>query len=311
MDAPSTLDWIELVLGFECNCGCKACPSGMGAAGGEAMSSREIAAWLRRGRERGATGVWFGGGEPTLHPNLGSALARARQLGYRRIRLQTNGLRFAYPEYAERLVERGLGEVSVPIFGAGEEEHDAFARGEGSFALLQRGLTNLRRLGVRLEADLLITAQNMAGLADSVQSLSAAGVVGFNFWLVSMHGIDAAEHQHRVPAMAELTPHLSRALAAADELGLDAATLHTPPCVLPEQHRAAYIHAGAWRLLVVTPGNDSFMAEESPMEGGVYVDACAGCSWRERCLGLRADYLQLHGPAGFEPIPRTDTPPDS
>lgn len=295
------LDWIELVIGMDCNCRCRACPSAV-HDGGQPMDTREVAAWLRRGRQRGASGVWFGGGEPTLHPGLLPAVKRARQLGYQRVRVQTNALRLAYDAYAERLVGAGVGELSVPVLGADEAAYDAFTRREGSFGLLVQGIENLLSHGARVEGDVLITATSAGRLTEAVERFAALGVARFNFWLVSLHGLDAGQHAHHLPTMQQLAPHLQRAMARAEELGAPAVTLHTPPCVLDAAHRSRYVHAGAWRLLVVTPGGEPFRAEDSPMEGGAYLPTCEACAWRRRCLGMRDDYLQVHGGEGFEPL---------
>ena len=295
------LDWIELVLGMKCNCRCQACPSSY-HGGGEPMSTREIAAWLRRGRQLGASGVWFGGGEPTLHPGLLPAVARARQLGYQRVRVQTNALRLAYPTYAEKLVHAGATEISVPVLGANRRSYDAFTRRERSFELLVQGIQNVATLGARVEGDVLMTAQSAGRLAAAVERFAGLGLARFYFWLVSLHGLDAQQQAHRLPTMTALVPQLQRALERAEALDLDATTLHTPPCVLPPRHRRRYVHAGSWRLLVVTPGSEPFRAEESPMEGGVYLPSCAACAWRQRCLGLRADYLKVHGGDEFSPL---------
>lgn len=295
-------DWIELVLSMQCNLRCRACPA-THQASSETMSSRQIAGWLRRGREQGASGVWFGGGEPTLHPRLLGAVRRARQLGYSRVRLQSNGLRLAYPEFCERLVQAGVTEVAVPLVGADAAAYDAYTRHEGSFELLDRALENLRQLELPVEGDVLISAQSTDRLAETVQRFAAPGLRRFTFWLVSLHGLDRRRHGHFVPPMARLVPRLQRALDSAEALGVPASTLHTPPCVLTRPYRRWYQHSGSWNLLVVTPDGRSFRAELSPMEGGVYLPGCPRCSWRSRCLGLRDDYLELFGPEGFEPLP--------
>ncbi len=296
--------WIELVLGMSCNCRCRACPSSH-HDGGEPMSSREIAAWLERGRRLGATGAWFGGGEPTLHPSLPSAVARARKLGYQRVRLQTNALRLAYADYAHKLVRAGVSEISVPVLGANGHSYDAFTRREGSYELLVQGIRNVAALGASVEGDVLITAQSMDRMAEAVERFADLGLSRFTFWLVSMHGLDAQRHAHRLPAMEALAPHLQRAMERAESLGAGAATLHTPPCVLARRHRPRYVHAGTWRLLVKTPGAAPFWAEQSPMEGGHYLPGCGACAWRGRCLGLRADYLEIHGGEQFVPLEQT------
>lgn len=265
------------------------------------MPGKELIGWLKQGRTWGASGVWFGGGEPTLHPKLVGAVGKARELGYERIRLQTNGLRLAYAEYAVKMAAAGVGEVSLPILGADPAEHDAMARYPKAHELMMTGARNLARQGIRVEGDILI----YSGVEDHLErTLSAAadqGLGAFTFWLVSLHGLDPARDAGLVPTMTSLVPGLVRAMDRAQELHLDATTLHTPPCVLPPQYRDRYRHAGAWDLLVITPGSEPFRAEASPMEGGVYLDGCGSCTWRDRCLGLRQDYLDLHGGGEFEP----------
>jgi len=54
----------------------------------------------------------------------------------------------------------------------------------------------------------------------------------------------------------------------------------------------------------VVPEGQPFMAEDSPIEGGVYLEGCASCAARPDCLGLRADYLAARGEHEFVPIPR-------
>ena len=147
-----------------------------------------------------------------------------------------------------------------------------------------------------------MTSATVDHLARAVDAWAAVGLSAFTFWLVSLHGLDAEENAGQVPTMTELLPGLVGALERAAALGLEAATLHTPPCVLPPEHRGSYRHAGEWNLLVVTPGSEGFRAEDSPMEGGEYLEGCAGCSWRKRCIGLRRDYLDLHGGEEFRPI---------
>jgi hypothetical protein len=49
------------------------------------------------------------------------------------------------------------------------------------------------------------------------------------------------------------------------------------------------------RMLVVHPGAPPFRLETSGFEAGVHVAACAACEVRDRCRGLRPDYLAVHG----------------
>jgi molybdenum cofactor biosynthesis enzyme MoaA len=91
--------WIEIAHDYRCNLrciGCRACEDT-----GE-RASPDRAELLREAHAAGVRSAWFGGGEPTLREDLQALVRHARALRYEAIRVQTNGLRLAYPVYAPR-----------------------------------------------------------------------------------------------------------------------------------------------------------------------------------------------------------------
>ncbi len=265
------------------------------------MGRKALDDHLAWARSEGAVGAWFGGGEPSLHPDLVWAIGRARARGFDQVRLQTNGMRLAYAKFARRCAGAGLDQVGLSVKGARAPTHDRITRTPGGFELMRQAVGHLIALGVQVEAEVLVTRHNLDELKACVDVFGALGVERFSFWLVSLHGLPASA-AGALPSLSEVRPHLQAALTAAAAAGLDATSLHTPPCALDPQHRAAYRHSGGWQLTVVLPDGRSFPAEESPMEGGRYPACCDGCRARPDCLGLRADYLQIHGTSGLEPI---------
>ena len=57
---------------------------------------------------------WFGGGDPTLRPDLIRIVKAARKLGYEEVKLQTNGMLLGSPANAEKLKKAG---VDLPRIG--------------------------------------------------------------------------------------------------------------------------------------------------------------------------------------------------
>jgi MoaA/NifB/PqqE/SkfB family radical SAM enzyme len=294
------MKWIELILGFECNCRCMVCPSS--SQDGTRMTSGEILGWLEHGRKQGARGVWFGGGEPTLHPDLVPSIEAARAMEYDNIRIQSNGIRFAYRPFTERCLRAGANQFAVSVKGVDPKKHDAVTRNPGAFGHMTDGIHHLAALGAIVEADVLVTRQSAEDLPAIIREFSARGVSRFTFWLFSTHGQDAEQMRGFLPRLTTLKPYLEEAFQEADRLRVEALTLHTPPCVLSPAHRNRYVHSGTWELLVVPPGQEPFMAEKSPMEGGAYLESCSGCRVRPDCLGPRADYLSAFGPDEFLPL---------
>ena len=66
----------------------------------------------------------FSGGEPTISPHFLEALAYARQLGFKRLHVATNGIRFAQePAFAARAKQAGLHGVFLQIDGVTDESN--------------------------------------------------------------------------------------------------------------------------------------------------------------------------------------------
>ncbi|MBI5499291.1 MAG: radical SAM protein [Deltaproteobacteria bacterium] len=293
--------WIEILPWFGCNCRCVVC-TGQRLPPSAGMSTEEVAGWLEEGRRRRIAGAWFGGGEPTARQDLVPLVARARALGYRRIRIQTNGMRFSYPAFARACLEAGATEISVSVKGVDARAHDAITQVPGSFARLVDGVKILAAAGARVEADVMITTRSERHLPRIVERFSSLGAQAFLFRLFSRHGFDGDELSDLLPDLRDVAPHLEAAFDAATGLGVEASSLHTPPCVLRAPYRERYRHAGDWNVLVVPPGGPPFLAAQTPMEGGAYLPGCAACAARKRCLGPRADYLAVRGGAAFVPL---------
>ena len=297
--------WVEISADYRCNCRCIGCFSS--DAQGDVMTTPEILQSLEDGRRAGADKLWVGGGEPTLRKDLFAIVAGARRFGYTTIKLQTNGMMLAYPDFTRRLVRAGVTEVNFSIKGAVSRTHDAHTRTPGSHGLMLRGIAEARPYRLPLAGDILVTSGNLAELVDMIRRYTEEGLQGYNVWMLS--AFDRA-----TPGVRALVPRVRDVVAAVVAvmdagIGTDPGfikSLHTPPCTVPAGYHACLFNAADLDLLVVNPGGRSFRLEESPIEGGVYLERCDSCSMRARCGGLRRDYLDIHGDEEFWPpgVPR-------
>ncbi len=300
--------WLELTADYRCNNRCQGCFSVDDA--GPAMSTAEALDTLREGRRDGAEWLWLGGGEPTLRRDLFALGGGARELGYSRIKLQTNGMLLAYPAFARRAFEAGVSEVAFALKGATAETHDRLTRTPGAFDLLLQGIAEWQRLGRPMEGDILLYRSNLAELPEMVRAFQARGLLRFNLWLFST--TDSAD-----PALASEVPRVTDAVAQLERArALDLAggtrnfltSLHTPPCTVPKSCADALFFPAELDLVVANPGGHRFRLETSPIEGGHYTERCASCVMRPRCNGLRLDYVRLHGDAEFQPLTEPRAP---
>jgi MoaA/NifB/PqqE/SkfB family radical SAM enzyme len=289
--------WLELTPDYRCNQRCVGC--GVINEGGPSLSSRELVLAMIDGRRQGITQLWIGGGEPTLRRDLLPCIREARARGYTRVRLQTNAAMLAYPEVAQRLAAAGLTDVAVSIKGPDARTHDRMARTEGAFDLLCRGIANAKAAGLSVDADVLVYRSTTAQLPDVVRVFHGHGIERFRVWMMAPAPSDP-EALAEEPRLAEV----ARAVEAALALGLSddpehVLSLHTPPCTL-DTPRARFF-APDLGLLVHDATGRRFMLEESGMEGGTFPARCSACALRDRCTGVRADYLSRHGDDELRP----------
>lgn len=301
------LQWLEITPSFRCNQGCVGCfsvidPATLPPGAHTEMSPHEVHDVLARGLRDGARSLWIGGGEPTLRKDLLATVRTARQLGYTRVKLQTNGMLLASPGNARACAAAGVTEVAFALKGATGDSHDRWTRTPGAHATLLAAMDNVRTLGLALEADVLVYRSTARELPAIVQAYTPLGVGHYRLWLLSVAEDTSTEVTREVPRIADVMPWIT----AAMDLGLSPradfiTSLHTPPCTVPATHHRALFFAPDLAMRVANPGGHALRLEDSPMEGGGYLPGCAGCVHRPRCGGPRRDYLAMYGPGEFVP----------
>lgn len=297
----SAMKWIEISPNFQCNLRCLGClPEEVPDVD---MARDEIIRWLRLGRSEGATGAWFGGGEPTLRRDLPRLVVAAKRLGYEEIKLQTNGLLLGVGDVTERLVTAGVTSVNLVLRSWREPVHEAMVRRRGSFQALETAIGVLRDTPLALEGDVLLSRSNVDDLPQTLLYYLERGIEVFNLWyLCRFDPSDRAIREEMAPYR-EAIPHIVSAIDQAIVAGArQVLSLHTPACVMPQSHWRHLYYPPELELLVVNADGRSFMLEESPMEGGSPLPSCGMCARRSRCLGPRADYLEIFGAEEFTPI---------
>jgi len=266
------------------------------------MSNPDVLRWLQQGRRQGAAHLWLSGGEPTLRRDFLQTLRAAKHLGYQRIKVQSNGMLFAYEGFAQRAVLAGMTEVNLLLKSLDPALHDELNRTPGSHALLHAGLERLATLPVRLEGDILLTRRNYTEVPALVAYYAAKGLRHFNIWLFSLSDQGQEDLSDLVPRMADAMPFLADGLAVARAHGATFCSLHTPPCTVPAHAREMLFDVKGMQLVVVNPDGRAFALEQSVMELGVFAAACTTCAARPLCSGLRQDYLDVHGSAELAPL---------
>ena len=267
---------------------------------------------------RGADEVCFTSGEPTMHPELALLVREARELGYERISLMTNGRRLAYPGFASQLVRAGLNRLYLSIHGHNAELHDSLTRTPGSFAQTLAGLhiaATFRSRGVSLHTSTVLTTRNATVQLEIYEMLVQAGVDQAVFNALQVTGRAARFVDRIVPRYEQVRSGFDRLVRNAADGGARAFLVDVPLCVthgLPENSRGwveRHVHyesdgrkanplgigaEGGMRRIHTSDLDDAFRS---------FAPGCVRCAYRPVCPGVYTAYAAHHGWAEFQPVP--------
>jgi len=288
---------LDIIPGYACNAVCDYC-SVTEQMRLVQMSSVEILPYLKQGRARGVDYVSFGGGEPTIRPDILRLTRAARRLGYGTIRYQTNGFLFAYADFTKRAVDAGLNRLHLSLMTSRAELYDRITGIPDSRKIVLDALENLRGQPVTLVADLILKADTYRHIRETVAYYADQGVREAYLWLVSLTDRNADKPESLVP-VSEMRPYIVEALDYGRERGLTVMSRHIPVCLLPA-HEDQVVRLGDEDVWVVTP-RSSFWLLESVISANRFGPGCAGCTRQGVCWGLRQDYLDRYGDGEVKP----------
>jgi len=211
-------------LGFACNNACIFCAQGelRARTAPESTADEDPAARLAQLTPlTSGDSVAFIGGEPTLAARLPEWIRLADERGAGRIIVQTNGRRLAYRGYAAalRAASKRL-TLDVSLHGSAAPMHDYHTATPGSFGHTVTGLSNARAAGISFAVTTVITRSNFRHLSEIVRLAGALGARAIQLAMPARHGRAARAADRVIPALELVAPHLARAAAEAQGLGL-------------------------------------------------------------------------------------------
>jgi MoaA/NifB/PqqE/SkfB family radical SAM enzyme len=300
------MDRVDLKLGFACNNRCVFCVQGNKREEHGARSLERIRHDLREGRRRGAIELVITGGEPTLQQHLLKVIRLARQLGYQRVQIQTNGRRFVYTEACQAAVAAGANEFSPALHGATAETHDRLTSAPGSHEQTLGAIRNLVGLGQRVVTNTVITSLNFEELPDLARLFVSLGVYQFQFAYVHIVGTAADNSAWLVPRKRDVMPFVFEGLRVGSDAGVRCMTEAIPLCLMRghEDFVAERIMPDAVVFDADQVINDYTAYRRG--EGKAKRSACAECRWDQECEGPWREYPELFGWDEFVPVPREE-----
>jgi len=271
--------------------------------------------------------IMFTAGEPTLREDLPELLAYARASGYAKIGLISNGRRFAYAPYLERLVGSGLNHLVISIHGPSPRVHDGLTRTPKSFEQTCGCLANVQALRLRGVAIRFVTAtvlnrRNLPLLAEHLRFLQGFAPDEMVLNVIQPVGGGERHFERLVPRATAVVEGVREAVEALDAIPDNLRLLDLPRCVtnrLPsnivgfvEAHEHFEPRGEVLDGVVTDKREEGQSAESLVLVTKAGIDEvlrvkgpdCVRCRFDAQCEGVWRQYAEVHGFDEFGPLPR-------
>lgn len=269
------LRYKEIFLGNQCNNKCLYCLYRQKDF--SHPDFKAVTTALKHGEE---DGVALYGGEPTLRNDLVEIIHTAKQNGYRRIKLITNGRTFSNNQFLLKIVQAGCNLFEIKLWGSHPELHDNLTQAGGSFWQTIQGLENLQRLTLDKFICLRIPLckQNYTDMINIITT-------GINF---GVHRVILSLQAHNL-TLKELIPHVHTAIQVSILNRVWILTEGLPFCVMQglEHHISETYN-----------GYESAMNPRTRKQHKY----CKHCIYQEICPGIEIEYLNQFGYGEFTPV---------
>lgn len=251
----------------------------------------EVRARMLWGLQNGYDEVSLTGGEPTVRPDFLDLVRHARDLGYRRVAITTNGWRLARPEFFQEACDAGLTSLGISVHGPTAEIHDAATGHPGSFLRALQAIRNAvathgSSRPVRLNTFTVIHRGNAHCLDQMGQVLSALGVrlMVFQPGILSKSNFMEAS-QVQVP-LSEVVDGLRSVILEGTRRGFRVKLFNLPPCLFRDVLHG--LDLDAYERATFRENDDARPGSRSRGDDAGYMrlPACGTCVLAHACPGL-------------------------
>ncbi len=180
-----------------CNLRCAHCYINREQHGSNTLSLDTIRDWLGIFSSKAKdTNLIFLGGEPTLHPDLASAVSIAGSMGFKSITIDTNG--FLFHNILDNITPNQIDFFSFSLDGVSKGTNDAI-RGDGCFDAVMSGIRRAVKKGFSCSMIYTVSEKNIHEVSKLPDLVKDLGISRFFIQVVGLRGeTENTDARHQV-----------------------------------------------------------------------------------------------------------------
>lgn len=297
-------DQAKIILDFRCNNSCVFCHEKRNSFL-PGKNTEDIFREIKIAKKRNKKELHLMGGEPTIRPDIFDIIAYARNIGFKYVRMTTNGRMFCYPSFAKKIIDAGLSSAIISVHGHSAEVHDQLTGGAGSFCQLSDGIINLRKLGFNgIGTNTTITSANLRNLPDIAKFLLKNKIENATFIYV----ISPTDKMFRelTPLVGQAGNFIIKTLEMGRKKGYAWHLLNPPMGCYFSKNFDLWVRYGDSKNEELFGSTKTarmiFRVSKKKVIDYAKIEKCSSCVINKKCLGVWKSYLKSYGAREIRPI---------
>lgn len=277
-------DYITITIGFDCNSDCVSC---MLRDYKDKLKPVDFERFKKLVKEKSKdySGLTLSGAEVTLNKNLVQFVLYAKRY-FKNIRIQTNGRKLSDLKYCEELINAGVNEFYISIYGPNSEIHDKITRRKGSFDETNKALNNLNGLNVKIITNTVVTKYNFEHLAMVVGLISKyKNIKEIELW--NYLPMNEEDKYNLMPKISKLIPKVREAICVANKNNISTCLKYFPECLLKEDAR----HLNNIQSETIIDDLHWEKAKQNYFWNCIFINVCSS----KKCCGFPRAYVHKFG----------------
>jgi len=290
-----------ITTGYNCNNNCLFCYKD-NSENKENKSTQEIKRELDQASLGGIKAVDFDGGEPTIRGDISEIVKYAKNIGFKKITIVTNGRMFAYKKLCKKIIDAGATSVLFSIHGHTAKLHDSLTQTPGSFEQAIQGVINVKELKKQLKigVNTVVTHSNYKYLNEMLKFFKKIGINRVH--LISICPIGQAYKNHEIiPIFSKVAPFIKDTIDKNQDLDIKVHNL--PFCFMQDYEKYVISEAQLkYKREVRLPSKEA--KNLGFLLGGMKIKRifCDKCKYNILCDGVWKNYLKIHGDKEFKSL---------
>jgi MoaA/NifB/PqqE/SkfB family radical SAM enzyme len=293
-------DILSIETGYSCNALCGFCPQvtfrerAVEKPRQLDLTTEEIKQRISQGAEDGYAQLGFSGGEPTIRPDFIELVEYAREQGFSRIALTTNGVRFAYLQYTKKVIDAGLTNINISVHGATAKTHNAMMRMPNAFEHAIEGIQNIGKVSQLLQRRIDMMSMCLGApqvLSEFPEHVRLMGSLGIRLHMIQPFIMNQGNSNFSERAISPYQ-ELARAIRAGTKVAKGhnghIKLFNTPICLFWDIEEDLERQIGRLDVIKTHHESGGNVSNQWSTPGYYRVNECKTCN--EACNGFRTEY---------------------